>query len=219
MTPNNILNMALLTGLDLIALTDHNSCQNCPALFAAAQGAPVTVIAGMELTTAEEVHVVCLFPSLPEAMAFDAYVYERLPKIKNRPDIFGEQLILDANDEVVGDIEHLLVSATSIEIAALPGLMRQFGGVCWPAHIDRQSYSVLSNLGAIPPECAFTSVEVAAPDAFFLQRENRCYLSQYHVLTNSDAHELGKIAEREHSIPLFDASYSALAGFLSRPVQ
>ena len=128
MTPNNILNMALLKELDLIALTDHNSSKNCPALLRAAEGSGLTVLPGMELTTAEEVHVVCLFPALENAMDFDGYVHERLPDIDNVPEIFGPQQILDWRDEPAGLEQKLLINATTIEISDLPALVRGYGG-------------------------------------------------------------------------------------------
>ena len=95
MTPANIVGMAKVIGLDLIALTDHSSCKNCPAFAAAAAAYGMNVLFGMELTTAEEVHVLCYFPTLNDAMAFDAYVYGQLPDIPNTPALFGNQLIYD----------------------------------------------------------------------------------------------------------------------------
>ena len=102
MTPANIAGMAAVKGLDVIALTDHNSCRNCPAAMRHAEDLGITLIPGMELTTSEEVHVVCLFPTLEAAMDFDQYVYLHLLPVKNRPDIFGEQLILDEKDQITG---------------------------------------------------------------------------------------------------------------------
>lgn len=214
MTVNNILNMSLLKELEMIALTDHNTCRNCPALMQAAQGTGLVVVPGMELSTAEEVHVVCLFPALENAMAFDRYVYDRLPPVANRPHIFGEQMILDAEDHPVGTVDKLLVNATSIGIAALPGLMREYGGLCFPAHIDRASYSVLSNLGFLPPECGFRAVEVADPAHFFADGEHAGIREDYTVVASSDAHCLEQISEREHCIHLETADFNGLAGRL-----
>ena len=99
MTPGNIVGMAAVKGLDVIALTDHNSCKNCPAAMYHGKEYGVTVIPGMELCTAEEVHVVCLFPSLEDAMAFDAYVYGHMLPVKNKEHIFGKQQIINEKDE------------------------------------------------------------------------------------------------------------------------
>ena len=116
MTPNNIAGMATLKGLQILALTDHNSCKNCPAFFEACREQGIIAIAGMELSTAEDIHIVCLFESLENAMAFDKEIEAHLPDIKNRPEIFGTQYILDGDDEQIGEVEHLLINATEISI-------------------------------------------------------------------------------------------------------
>ena len=214
MTPNNILNMSLLKELDLIALTDHNSCKNCPAILKAAEGSGLQVLPGMELTTAEEIHVVCLFPALENAMAFDSYVYERLADIDNEPSIFGDQFILDENDAVAGSVKKLLVNATTIEISDVPALVQSYGGLCYPAHVDRNSYSVLSNLGFIPPECGFRTLEVAKPDIFFGDGAHADLKEGYYIVTSSDAHYLEDIAERERCIHLETVDFAGLAARL-----
>ena len=113
MTPANIAGMCALAGLQIAALTDHNTTKNCPAFFAAARQHGVIPIAGMELTTAEDVHVVCLFEELDDAMRFGEAVDERRIRIPNRADIFGEQILMDQNDEVIGEETDLLPNATT----------------------------------------------------------------------------------------------------------
>ena len=113
MTPANIVGMAAVKGLDVIALTDHNSCRNCPAAMYHGEKYGVTVIPGMELTTREEVHVICLFPTLDDALRFDALIYEKLLPFPNREDIFGKQQITDERDEVTGTVENLLIKKIS----------------------------------------------------------------------------------------------------------
>ena len=111
MTPNNIVNMACLLGLDVIAVSDHNSCKNLPAVCKLAQMRGLTVVPAMEACTAEEVHVLCLFETLSGAMAFGERIYESLPPILNQPEIYGEQLILDEKDNIVGKEPKLLINA------------------------------------------------------------------------------------------------------------
>ena len=204
MTPNNIANMAALKGLEVIALTDHNTSKNCPAFLAAAKEAGIAALCGMELNTAEEIHAICLFPTLERAMGFDAYVYERLPDFKNDVSIFGEQRLLNENDEIVGYEPRLLINATQISIMELPALMLEFGGVCFPAHIDRSSYSILSSLGMIPPECGFTAYEIKdeakTPELLPLIPNADTAI----ILHNSDAHYLWDIAEPGHMAPSLD---------------
>ena len=112
MTPNNIAGMGVLNGLNIMALTDHNTCKNCPAFFEAAKKNGIIPIAGMELTTAEDIHVVCLFPELESAMAFDDFVQSHRMLVRNRTDIFGFQQIMNGNDEVIGEEEYLLSNAS-----------------------------------------------------------------------------------------------------------
>ena len=124
MTPANIAGMAKVVDLDLIALTDHNSCKNCPAISRAASAYGVLFLPGMELTTSEEVHVLCYFPSLDAAMDFDSYVSAHLPDIPNRPALFGDQLICDEEDQILGREERLLISATDISFDAVFDLVQ-----------------------------------------------------------------------------------------------
>ncbi|MBP3702816.1 MAG: PHP domain-containing protein, partial [Lachnospiraceae bacterium] len=160
MTPGNIVGMAAVKGLSMIAVTDHNSCKNCPAAMKLGEQYGVMVIPGMELTTMEEVHVVCLFGALRDALAFDEYVYERLLDVKNDENIFGKQQIRNEEDEVIGTVEKLLINATTISFDEVYDLMEEFHGVMIPAHIDKQANSLLANLGFIPPDSRFTTVEV-----------------------------------------------------------
>ena len=152
MTPPNIANMAALLGLDLIAVTDHNSCRNAGAVMEAARmlGLPLRVLPGMEVTTAEEVHVVCLFPELAAAQAAGEEVEAALLPVKNKPEIFGHQWILGPGEERLGELETLLINATRLSIDEMPGFAKKYGGVAFPAHIDRTSNSVFANLGYFP---------------------------------------------------------------------
>ena len=138
-TPNSILGMGELNGLGIMALTDHNTAKNCPAFFEAAKRYSVVPVAGMELTTAEDIHLVCLFEELSGAMEFDRLVDSYRILIPNRVDIFGNQLVCDQNDEIIGHEDNLLSNATRITIDMAPGLAGDFGGVVYPAHIDREA--------------------------------------------------------------------------------
>lgn len=216
MTPNNMVNMAVLKGLDIIALTDHNTCKNCPAFMEVARNCGILAIPGMELCTAEEIHVVCLFPTLEAAMDFDAQVYSRLPDIPNDPQIFGDQWILSAKDESVGIEKKLLVNATSIPVTEAGSLAAGYGGFAFPAHVDKNAYSVLSNLGFIPLECGFSTVEVKQPEPFLSREENREKIQGMRIVTNSDAHYLWDIAEPENFLQLETCSANSLLTLLKK---
>jgi Predicted metal-dependent phosphoesterases (PHP family) len=200
MTPANIAGMAAVKGLDMIALTDHNSCKNCPAILKHGEEYGITVIPGMELTTAEEVHVVCLFPALDDAMAFDGYVYEHLLPIKNREDIFGKQQIMDADDQVTGNVERLLIGATDISFDQVFGLVEAYRGIAYPAHIDKSTTSLLSNLGFVPPDSSFTCAEISTFDHLHQIQKEHPYFLQCKMLSSSDAHYLEDIREPDYQI-------------------
>lgn len=195
MTPANIAGMAAIKGLDVIALTDHNSCKNCPAIMKFARDYGVTVIPGMELTTQEEVHVLCLFPDLEKAMRFDTYVYAHLMPIPNREDIFGKQIIYNEEDEIAGKAEHLLLASTDIPFDYVWETAGRFGGIMVPGHIDKNSNSLLHNLGFVPPDSRFTCVELEHPENLPALLKENPYLKQCQVIRDSDAHYLYKIHE------------------------
>jgi PHP family Zn ribbon phosphoesterase len=195
MTVNNIVNMAVLKGLNAIALTDNNSSKNCPAFLAAAKEAGIKALSGMEITTLEEVHAICLFKSLDNTMAFDSYVYDLLPDIKNRPEIFGDQTLLDEEDQEVGHIDKLLLNALPISFYDLSGLMEQFGGIYFPAHIDKPSFSLLSNLGFFPPDCPMSAFEIKDISNYESILSKNPAILGVPSLINSDAHYLWDISE------------------------
>ncbi|HIV53270.1 MAG TPA: PHP domain-containing protein [Candidatus Mediterraneibacter norwichensis] len=200
MTPANLVGMAAVKGLDVIALTDHNSCRNCPAALYHGKNYGVTVIPGMELTTAEEVHVICLFPTLEGALAFDAYVYERLLPVPNREDIFGKQQIMNKKDQVTGTVENLLINATSISFDNALPLVESFGGIAYPAHVDKSSTSLLSNLGFVPPDSRFSCAEFHDFRNLHRIRREHPYFEKCNVICSSDAHYLEDIHEPEYRI-------------------
>ena len=209
MTPNNIAGMAALAGLQIVALTDHNTCKNCPAFYEAAKRNGLIPVAGMELTTAEDVHLLCLFETLEAAMAFDAAVDAHRVRIENRTDIFGEQWILDGQDEVIGSDPFLLSNATDLTIEQGTALCRDMGGVCWPAHIDREANGVIAVLGVFPDEPAYTCAEFhdSANQAEYLRRYPN--LRDKLLITSSDAHYLWQIRDKEAFFELEDEPYSS----------
>ncbi len=190
MTPQNIVNMAKIMGYDVIALTDHNTSLNCPAVMELGKDVGLTVIPGMELCTAEEVHVVCLFDSLDGALSFSDYVQSTMPPVKNKPSVFGEQTIMDKNDNIIGTEERLLITASSINTHKAAEIVSQYGGICYPAHIDRSSFSIISNLGTIDESFGFTIAEIFDITKEKELKEKYPYLNKLKILSDSDAHYL-----------------------------
>jgi len=214
MTVNNIANMAKLCGLDIIALTDHNSLKNCPAFFRACAHAGVIPVAGVEVCTREEVHVLCLFDQLDAAMDFDVFLSSILPEIENRCDIFGRQLILDESDNIVAEESRLLISACDIAIDELYDLAYQYNGIAIPAHIEKPSNSLIANLGFIPEDFKFPCYEMKNPARLSDLVGLSPTLSQKRIICNSDAHTLTDISERFHQICVSDNSAKGLIASL-----
>ncbi|MGN0384241.1 MAG: PHP domain-containing protein [Eubacterium sp.] len=204
MTPGNIVGMAALKQLDVVALTDHNTSRNCPAFMQLAKEYDVLAIPGMEVTTLEEVHVVCLFPTLLHALVFDRFIYDNLIKVRNNEDIFGKQQIMDAEDKQTGIEEYLLINSTNISFDAMYDVVKQHGGVMIPAHIDKNTTSVLSNLGFIPENSRFNCVEVKDMSQWHRLKASNPYLEKCKVISDSDAHYLEHINEPVNYITVTD---------------
>lgn len=194
MTPHNIINMCHLNGVEMIAITDHNTCQNCKAVMTVGKEKGVLVIPGMEIECMEEFHNIALFPGIAEAH----YIEEQLKKyrlpIKNKIKVFGAQQILNEEDEVIGEEEFLLVTAIQLPAAEIYSLIRGVGGLIYPAHIDKLSYSVLSNLGSLPPELQTTTLEIA--DFEKITSYEKQYPNQW-ILNSSDAHYLEQLCKKK----------------------
>ncbi|MBR6977140.1 MAG: PHP domain-containing protein [Lachnospiraceae bacterium] len=198
MTPANLVGMAFVNGLQAIALTDHNSCLNCPAAYAHAAEYGITFIPGMELTTMEEVHVLCLFPTVERALRWSEYVYPRILNVKNKPEIFGNQRVMNEEDVQVDEIEKLLISATDISFDAVYDLMEEFGGVMVPAHVDAGSYGLIANLGFVPPESRFRTAEFEHEENVPVYEKADPYFGTCRKIYDSDAHYLENISEAVH---------------------
>ncbi len=218
MTPNNIVNMALLKGLDMIAVTDHNSAGNVSAAMEAGRRAGLIVVPGMELCVSEEFHLICLFPDLSGALAFQEEVYQLLSPLKNREDIFGSQIRMDADDQEIGREDRLLSGACGMDSETAIRLIRKLGGVVLPAHVNRESFSMLNTLGAIPSEYGFHHLECSKSCKLNEFLGEHPDLKQYPFLRSSDAHFLWDILEQEVCLDLPDKTISALLQYLSHPI-
>lgn len=215
MTPANLVQMAKLSGIELLALTDHNSCKNCRSAVHFGKQFGVQVLPGMELCTAEEIHCICLFETVEAAENFGAYVCEHMPRIQNRPEIFGNQSIVDQEDHVVATEPLLLTTASSIPVDEVKCLVTKFGGICFPAHLDRASYSLLSVLGAPYKELDFTAAEFTKQADIEAFQKQYPLLQEMQMIRNSDAHRLEQLALSEpEELPLENCSFRALKSYL-----
>lgn len=216
MTPNNIVNMAIIKGLDYIAVTDHNSAKNLPAVMkvAAAAGDGISVLPGIEVTTKEEAHILAYFDNLEAALALGEILYQRLPATLNQKEIFGPQLILNEEDDIIGEVDKLLISATDIGIDELEEIVKDLKGVIVPAHVDRNTYSIVASLGFVPPNLDIHTCEVSKRQTIENIKRKPWFLKDYAFIQSSDAHQLEDIAEREYFVEIDDMQKRTLLNYL-----
>lgn len=214
MTPNNMVNMALLQELTAIAVTDHNSCRNAEMVMKVAQGTGLVVVPGLEVQTREEVHVVTLFQKLEDALAMQEEVYAALPAMQAPAKIQKKQLIMDDEDEVAGYEGKMLSMSCEMSFEAVVARGTANHGLAIPAHIDRKSCSVLSNLGFIPNDLHFPTLELS----MYADREQYMakYAQQYRLITASDAHELGLIGMAPTELDVESVSAHGILQVLSQ---
>jgi len=214
MSPQKIIAEVLRRGIDIIAICDHNSAQNIRALIKAARGRNVVVLPGMEVCTAEEIHVLALFDDVESALQIQAIVYANLQG-ENNPDVFGLQVIANEFDEVEGYQSKLLIGATNLTVEDVVGAIHRNGGLAVAAHVDRESYSVIGQLGFIPATLRFDALEISSriSDA---EASTRFELYQHFAfIRNSDAHVLADIGKGVSEYFLEEPSLGEIAKALS----
>jgi hypothetical protein len=217
MTPPAIVAAAALKGLALIAICDHNTAGNAAATQEAASlqggdgslGAPA-VLAGIEITTAEEAHVLGLFPDSAAAEAAAEEVLATLPPITTADDRFGEQLLLDSDGNVRGKESRMLAAASTFGLSDAVRLIHSHGGLAIAAHVDRPSFSVISQLGVFPAAAGFDAVELGA-NLMGLARATDFDAIGLPVVHSSDSHSLGEIGEVLTEIEMRDATFEELS--------
>ena len=196
MTPANIAGMCYLSRLDIVALTDHNSVKNCPAFFKAASNYGLVPVAGMELTTAEDIHMICIFEDLKNAFAFEEKIDPYRLKIKNNTSVYNEQRVMDEGDGVIEVVENFLSPSVLLSIEDAYEIASGLGAICYPAHVDRESNSVIAILGDLPCDIPFGCVEFADPENIEGYRKKYSSLKGKRAVVGSDAHALVMIRDK-----------------------
>jgi hypothetical protein len=194
MIPPLIVRRARELGLGLIAVTDHNTAENVAAVVRAAQGSGVTVLPGMELQTQEEVHLLCLFDTVEQALDWQALVYGRLPALRNREDLFGAQYVVDETGELIRENERLLLTASSLPIAEAVALVRRRGGLPIAAHVDRMANGLLTNLGFVPPGLDLAALEISMRLAPAEAARLYPVVAGWPLVRSGDAHRLSEMS-------------------------
>ena len=209
MTPANICGMAYIKGLQAIAVTDHNTGRNLPYVKEAADHYGLIFLPGMEITTKEEVHLLGYFKDVETAVEVGEIFSSHLPPMKNKPDFFGNQLVMNTDDEVVDIEDRLLIGATDLDLEECTKIIREHGGAAVPAHINR-GHGLLTNLGLFPTEPEFPVVEVRNE-----LDVNDKLVGNRRRLQSSDAHHLGDILEAVYDLPAERFSLGGLFDYVS----
>jgi len=199
LSPRYLLELGAAKGLKLMALTDHNSSLNCPAFAKLSPQFGIIPIFGMEATTTEEIHILCLFTNLEASMAFNEYAYSILTPFLNNPEKTGDQVYVDEEDNIEGEVEYYLVNPIDLSVDAIGAKVIEYGGIVIPAHVDRPAFSMTSQLGIIV-KGPWTAIEcVRIPPSL-----NGTPLDTlgYPMITSSDAHYPEHVCRRPFQLDI-----------------
>ncbi|MDN5353478.1 MAG: 3,5-nucleoside bisphosphate phosphatase [Candidatus Cloacimonadota bacterium] len=193
MSPSSVMQTAKNKGLDLIAITDHNSMANCGVYAKAARDYKLDFWYGVEVQTAEEIHVLALFDDPEPALEFDKELYNSLLPIENDPEFFGDQVVIDSKANIVRFEKRALINSSIWTFDEAIKKIQSVGGFAFPAHVDAQTYSVIAQLGFIPTNISLPAVGISAKAKPQMVRQNFPQLKNYNLIQNSDAHYLKDI--------------------------
>ncbi len=193
--PRKIVEQALEAGLDIIAISDHNTAENAAATLLAAQGTGLTVLPGMEITSEEEVHILGLFEKMEDILPVQEEVFRKLPPLPSRDSSRKDQVIVNQDDEVTGFSSHGLMGAAQLNVQEVVELIHRHGGLAVASHIDREAFSLISQLGFVPPGLELDALEVSP--LMTIREARLVYAAQTRIplVRFSDAHrpeEIGR---------------------------
>jgi 3',5'-nucleoside bisphosphate phosphatase len=204
MIPPLIVEETIEQGIQVIAITDHNSTANIEAVQVAARGTSLLVLPGVELQTREEVHTLCLFDTLEQARAMQAWIDHLLPNLPNNPDYFGEQFVVDETGDFIRREDRLLLNSVDSSLAEAWARVDSIGGLFIPAHINRQAFGLISVLGLPPTDFPLEVMEVSRhihPDDASTRFPQ---ISGYPLIQNGDVHYLdGFLGSTEWTVETF----------------
>ncbi len=211
MSPSAIVKTAGEKGLDIIAITDHNSTENIIAAEKAAEHTCLTILAGMEITSSEEAHILALFQSSKDIAELQDIVYETLLPGENDEGRFGEQIVVNEREEVLSFNRRLLIGATSLSAHAIVETIHSLGGLAIASHIDRDAFSIISQLGFIPDDLEFDALEISSRIGWEEARNIFNNYNSYAWTSSSDAHTPEYIGQRTISFYMKNPTLKEMA--------
>jgi 3',5'-nucleoside bisphosphate phosphatase len=206
MSPRAIVEKSREVGLDMIAITDHNMTENSRYAALVSEPSGPVVLFGMELQTAEEVHLLALFADYETAMSLQTLVYSLLPAVENRPDYFGDQVVVDQDDTIIRFEQRLLLNSANISVNEAVSWIKAHGGLVIASHIDSPAFSLISQLGYVPDDTPFDALEVADRQKL-LALLGVVNAKNIPIVSFSDAHCLDDLGRRRTSLLMEEASF------------
>lgn len=190
MIPPLIVAEAVQQGIDIVAITDHNSTANIASVQKAALGLPLLIIPGMEVQTAEDVHVLCLFETLEQSLQWQEVVDHHLPPLINNPDFFGEQFIVDETGDYLSTEDRLLLTAVDLSFEEAYQKVIKLGGLFIPAHVNRKANGLLANLGFVPSDTPLDLLEISRHLSPTDAKKQFPQIEKFPLIQNGDVHYL-----------------------------
>ena len=231
LSPRALADLAASRGIQVLALTDHNSCLNCPAFAKACVRRGIIPIYGMEATTQEEIHMLCLFTSLEASLEFGEYAYRILFPFRNDPEKSGDQVYVDDEDNIEGEVEYYLINPVDLTVDTIGPKVAEYGGIVIPAHVDRPAFSMTSQLGVIVkgPWAALECTTLPPVLSMGGHKSEALDTLGYPLITSSDAHYPEHVGRRPFTLdismeelapngPSGDADMNALKRALAKKV-
>jgi len=214
MTPSAIVKTASEKGFDIIAITDHNSAENIIAAKKAAESTGLTVLAGMEVASVEEAHILAIFDDLKSVMKLQEVIYKNLLPGENDVEIFGDQVVVNEKDEVLSFNKRLLIAATTLSVHSVVDIIHSLGGLSIASHIDRDAFGIISQLGFIPKDLKFDALEMSPA----IDRQTAEHLfkeyNSFAWISSSDAHYLKDIGRRTTNFFMNEPTLAEIASAL-----
>ncbi len=195
MSPARIIQEAKSKNLDIIGITDHNSTLHANVMIELGKKEGITVFPGVEVNTREEIHCLAFFENAENTKKFQEYLERNMPEIKNIPERFGAQLIVNENEEILKEVENLLIAGLSVSIEEVETEVHRLNGIFIPAHVDRQMNGIYAQIGFIPDDLKIDAFEVSATVKLSDLLEKRKELNNKVLITNSDAHYTNQIGQ------------------------
>jgi len=210
MTPRGIVDKAASLGINILAVCDHNAAENVAVTVDLAKRKGISVIAAMEITSAEEVHVLGFFRNIETVLRMQAVVYEHLQHGENDEDSYGMQVIVNADDEVLGFNRRLLIGATSLSVNRIVDIIHELGGIAAASHIDREGFGIIGQLGFISPDFGFDALEISYRTEYSRALELYEAYRPIPWFSSSDAHRIDEIGRRTSRFMINHATFEEL---------